>query len=89
MAMTIRPTDGLVHRLLQQQTRQSNETAPKAELKSSLADKVNISSQARQEQATLSQQDQSYGYKQRDLESQLLRLSAHPAADKNDSEPQK
>ncbi len=77
MAMPIRPTDGLVHRLLQQQTRHNESTAQQADTKKMVEDKVNISHQARQESPKDTQQEQSYGYKQSDLESQLLRLYTH------------
>jgi len=76
MAATIRPTDGLVSRLLQQQTRapvatQSTESKPQP------TDQVNISHQARQHSSDheIKQNPVNlYGYKQEKLESQLIRL---------------
>jgi len=80
MALTIRPTDGLVHRLLQQQTRTSQAEDHAVATKGKVADKVNISGQARQQNTEASDKPStsaSYGYKQQDLESQLLRLYTH------------
>ena len=78
MALTIRPTDGLVHRLLQQQSRSPAATEQSAQPKEKVADKVSISSQARQQSSEeLTNNTSTYGYKQQDLESQLLRLYTH------------
>ncbi|MDX8387153.1 MAG: hypothetical protein R8M46_01275 [Ghiorsea sp.] len=77
MAMTIRPTDGLVTRLLQQQTRQTSSPAQDNGPKSNTGDQVSISTQARQEgeKAEVSRQlTNAYGYKQEKLESQLIGL---------------
>ena len=70
MAMTLRPTDGLVTRLLQQQTRNQSATVSSASSSSKKVDQVSISEQARS-------QVQSNQFKQKDLESQLLRLYNH------------
>ena len=72
MAMTLRPTDGLVTRLLQQQTRNSSATTSPASSSTANADQVNISAQARS-------QVQADQFKQQELESQLLRLYNHHA----------
>lgn len=71
MAMTLRPADGLVTRLLQQQTRSHPVAEQNTSAKEPITDQVQISNQARQ------QQSQSGSSKQQDLESQLLRLYAH------------
>ncbi len=71
MAMTLRPADGLVSRLLQQQTRSHPVAAQNTSAKEPISDHVQISNQARQ------QQPQNGNNKQQDLESQLLRLYAH------------
>ncbi|MDX8384232.1 MAG: hypothetical protein R8M45_09130 [Ghiorsea sp.] len=78
MALTIRPTDGLVHRLLQQQSRSPAASTASAQPKEKASDKVSISGQARQQnnEAPVNSTP-SYGYKQQDLESQLLRLYTH------------
>ena len=83
MGMKIRPADGLVTRLLQQQTRPLG-TAPQASgamgitpdqcNSSALAHPQNTSSTSNQEQPN------SYGYKQDTLESKLLGLYAHRTA---------
>lgn len=68
MVMSIKTTDSLVSRLLQQQAR--HQTAPETTtaLSSNKADQVSISSQARQHQ------NHENLLKQQELESQLLRL---------------
>lgn len=77
--MTIRPTDGLVSRLLQQQSRTPNTTAPTNESRN-MADHVNISVQAREQGSEAQPQKQNstntYGQKQEKLESQLIGLYA-------------
>ncbi len=70
MAMTLRPTDGLVTRLLQQQTRNQSATASTASSPLKKADQVSISEQARSHV-------QGNQFKQQDLESRLLRLYNH------------
>ena len=70
MAMTLRPTDGLVTRLLQQQNRNQSATVSSASSSAKKTDQVSISDQARS-------QVQSNQFKQKDLESQLLRLYNH------------
>jgi DNA primase len=75
--MTIRPTDGLVSRLLQQQSRAPKTPAPTSESRK-MADHVNISAQAREQGSEVPTQKQNstntYGQKQEKLESQLLGL---------------
>ncbi|WP_038247548.1 hypothetical protein [Ghiorsea bivora] len=75
--MTIRPTDGLVSRLLQQQSRTSNTPTPTSESRKT-ADHVNISAQAREQGSEAQPQKQNgtntYGQKQEKLESQLIGL---------------
>ncbi|PCI01122.1 MAG: hypothetical protein COB79_04660 [Zetaproteobacteria bacterium] len=68
MAMTLRPTDGLVSRLLQQQTRSQPATFTPASSASNKEDRVSISNQAREHQT------QNNKNEQQALESQLLRL---------------
>lgn len=80
--MTIRPTDGLVSRLLQQQSRTPNVPAPSNESRKT-SDHVNISTQAR-EQGVEPQPDKqssanAHGQKQEKLESQLIGLYAKHA----------
>jgi len=83
MALTIRPTDGLIHRLLQQNSRTAE--APREASKSSgqVADQVNISSEARKQSSagSASTYGTSAGYtashKQEDLEARLLSLYSH------------
>jgi len=76
-AMTIRPTDGLVSRLLQQQSRTPNVPVQTSESRKT-ADHVNISTQAREQGGEAQPQKQSdantYGQKQEKLESQLIGL---------------
>jgi hypothetical protein len=74
MAMTLRPTDGLVSRLLQQQTRHTSANISPHSSPAIKADQVNISDQARS-------QVQANPFKQQELESQLLRLYSHHAKD--------
>ena len=79
MALSIRPADALIHRLLQQNSKVDSvrETASKAKLPT---DNVNISAQAKSTEPS-SDLKQSYGptgynsqYKQADLEDRLLRM---------------
>ena len=76
MAMTIRPADGLVTRLLQQQTRSTGVTAQEAGRKEKTSDQVSISSQARQQTAEVvgNKSQNAFGYKRDKLESQLIGL---------------
>jgi hypothetical protein len=77
--MTIRPTDGLVSRLLQQQSRAPKTPAPTSESRKT-EDHVNISAQAREQGREVLPQEQNstntYGQKQEKLESQLIGLYA-------------
>ena len=77
MAMTLRPTDGLVSRLLQQQTRSQPASYNAANSSAKKADQINISSQARQQQEQGYQHKQTANIPQTDLEAHLLRLYAH------------
>ena len=69
MAMTLRPTDGLVSRLLQQQTRSQPVSTTPASPSTAKEDRVSISNQARDHQT-----QENAPSKQQKLESQLLRL---------------
>ncbi|MDQ6980827.1 MAG: hypothetical protein Q9M46_05065 [Ghiorsea sp.] len=75
--MMIRPTDGLVSRLLQQQSRTPNVPVQTNESRKT-ADHVNISTQAREHSNEAQPQKQNnantYGQKQEKLESQLIGL---------------
>lgn len=77
MSMTISPMDGLVTRLLQQQTRHSSAPVQDGEPKGKSTDQVSISPQARQ-QGDGAEKNQgpinAFGYKQEQLESQLINL---------------
>ena len=76
--MTIRPTDGLVSRLLQQQSRPNHASAQASESKKG-TDQVNISTQAREQhtgEASKQTAANAYGQKQEKLESQLIGLYA-------------
>ncbi len=77
MAMTLRPTDGLVSRLLQQQTRSQPASSNAASLSAKKTDQINISSQAREQHEQSYQNKQSATIPQTDLEAHLLRLYAH------------
>ncbi|MDQ6973261.1 MAG: hypothetical protein Q9M10_00140 [Mariprofundaceae bacterium] len=84
MSLGIRPTDALVHRLLQQNTRLTTDNPRDTVLKSGqVADQVNISSEARkasvakQSGQTYSPSAQSVAYKQEDLEARLLKMYSH------------
>ena len=79
MALSIRPTDALIHRLLQQNSKVNNvrESSSKAQL---TADRVNISAEAKSPDQSR-EPKQSYGptgyhseHKQADLEARLLRM---------------
>jgi len=81
MSLGIRPTDALVHRLLQQNTRSTGDKPRDATLKNGqVADQVNISSEARkgsetkQMGQTYSPAGQSATYKQENLEARLLKM---------------
>ncbi len=74
--MTIRPTDGLVTRLLQQQSRPTHASSAKGEAMRG-TDQISISSQAREQ--NLAQFSNSYGQKQEQLESKLIGLYAKHA----------
>ncbi len=69
MAMTLGPADGLVSRLLQQQTRSQPLSTMPASPSTAKEDRVSISHQARDHQT-----QQGANNKQLKLESQLLRL---------------
>lgn len=76
MTTIIRPTDGLVSRLLQQQTRTPVATQ-NTETKSQPTDQVSISHHARQQGDAHNVKQELinlYGYKQEKLESKLIRL---------------
>jgi len=76
--MTIRPTDGLVSRLLQQQSRTPNAPTQTGESRKN-SDQVNISTQAREQnmgEASKQTAANAYGQKQEKLESQLIGLYA-------------
>ena len=77
--MTIRPTDGLVSRLLQQQSRTPNVPIQTGESRKA-ADHVNISTQAREQgdeaQSKKQNDANTYGQKQEKLESKLIGLYA-------------
>ncbi|MDQ6953699.1 MAG: hypothetical protein Q9M15_09240 [Mariprofundaceae bacterium] len=84
MSLGIRPTDALVHRLLQQNTRSATETSRDSGAKQShVEDQVNISSEARKGSAskqsgqTYTPSGQSAAYKQEDLEARLLKMYSH------------
>jgi len=71
MAMPLRPTDGLVSRLLQQQSRgPSNAPATTSASSNNTTDRISISIDARDPES-------GSNFKQQDLESQLLRLYTH------------
>jgi len=70
MTMPVRPTDSLVSRLLQQQSRSSSPAASTSTSSSHKTDHVSISNDARHP-------DSNANSKQQDLESQLLRLYTH------------
>jgi len=84
MALGIHPTDALVHRLLQQNTRSSSETHRDTESKLvHVEDQVNISSEAKKGSSS-KQSGQTYGpsgqsaaYKQENLEARLLKMYSH------------
>jgi len=84
MSLGIRPTDALVHRLLQQNTRSTAESQSDSSLKKGhVTDQVNISSEARKGSAnkantqTYSASGQGVAYKQEDLEARLLKMYSH------------
>jgi len=84
MSLGIRPTDALVHRLLQQNTRTTTENQRDSGAKQGhVADQVNISSEARKGSTektngqTYSASGQSIAYKQEDLEARLLKMYKH------------
>ncbi|MDQ6995417.1 MAG: hypothetical protein Q9M18_07475 [Mariprofundaceae bacterium] len=84
MSLGIRPTDALVHRLLQQNTRLTTDTSHDHVLKKGqVIDQVNISSEARkgsepkQSGETYSPDGQSVAYKQKNLEARLLKMYSH------------
>ncbi len=81
MSLGIRPTDALVHRLLQQNTRATVDSPRDSALKKGqVTDQVNISSEARkssetkQSAQTYSPTGQSAIYKQENLEARLLKM---------------
>jgi len=81
MSLGIRPTDALVHRLLQQNTRAAADSPRDSALKKGqVTDQVNISSEARkssetkQSSQTYSPAGQSATYKQENLEARLLKM---------------
>jgi len=84
MSLGIRPTDALVHRLLQQNTRSTSEHSHDNLLKhGQITDQVNISSEAKKG-VTQKSSEPSYGasgksvtYKQEDLEARLLKMYSH------------
>jgi len=69
MTMPVRPTDSLVSRLLQQQSRSSSPAASTSTSSNHKSDHVSISNDARHPESNTT--------KQQDLESQLLRLYTH------------
>lgn len=76
MAITIRPADALVNRLLQQQRSEPVTTKPTSNA-ATVTDKVSISDAARQNLLTNDKPLDNYpsfGYKQQELENQLLKL---------------
>ncbi|OIP99914.1 MAG: hypothetical protein AUK35_04630 [Zetaproteobacteria bacterium CG2_30_46_52] len=86
MAMTIRPADALVNRLLQQQRSEPVTTKPTSSA-APVTDKVSISDAARQNLLASDKPDDkanntypSFGFKQQELENQLLKLYS---SDKN------
>ena len=89
MALNIRPTDALVHRLLQQNSRASD-VAREAPVKSGqVADQVNISSEARRagesraSAETYAPASRTVSYKQEELESRLLSLYSYSKESKS------
>jgi len=83
MAMTIRPADALVNRLLQQQRSEPATTKPTTNATTTVTDKVSISDAARQNLLASDKPNDTYpsfGYKQQELENQLLKLYS---SDKN------
>jgi len=79
MAISLRPTDGLVTRLLQQQNNHGGSSAKANQHSQNSADQVNISTEARQQTDSKTAQPTAtnpYGYKQDKLESQLIQLYA-------------
>ena len=83
MALGVRPTDALVHRLLQQNSRTTDAVRDTPQKSALVADQVNISSEARKGAGGkvagqgYSPVGQGISYKQEDLESRLLSLYSH------------
>jgi len=78
MALTVRPTDGLIHRLLQQNSQGAPKSQDAKSVEIKVVDQVNISSQRRGHLDTGTfLQTESRAHTQSRLESQLLRLYTH------------
>jgi len=78
MSLTVRPTDGLINRLLQQNSQTAAKPEEAKPVGIRIADQVNISGKARHhvDTGTLSKTE-SRAHTQSKLESQLLRLYTH------------
>jgi len=87
MSLVIRPTDALVHRLLQQNSRSTTESSRDSGVKHAhVEDQVNISAAAKtgspikqqgENGQTSSYARQGVAYKQEDLEARLLKMYSH------------
>ncbi|MDX8398032.1 MAG: hypothetical protein R8K49_06905 [Mariprofundaceae bacterium] len=90
MALSIRPTDGLIHRLLQQNSRTAEPPRENSSSTVKVSDQVNISSEARKHTGTSTPANaySSSGYNtthtQEDLESRLLNLYQQPIESSKD-----
>lgn len=84
MALTVRPADGLIHRLLQQNSQAAGK--PQAEKTASIRinDQVNISQHAREKSDSENNAVDSRKQNQSKLESQLLRLYTHHNLEKDE-----
>ncbi len=76
MTLTVRPADGLIHRLLQQNSQASGKSQEAKTAPSRVADHVNISQQARHQADAAPVLEGNQRQNQSKLESQLLRLYA-------------
>ena len=79
MALTVRPADGLIHRLLQQNSQAAGKPQEEKTASIRVNDQVNISQHAREQVNIGNGAVDSRQQNQSKLESQLLRLYTHHA----------